>query len=132
MASMQIYSAFDYGDEPGIRSFFLENALRHQEYANRISTILGQQVPFFDVSDTNMVNDVLKMMKQKQKERKMPPSLRYWLLDHAALHDAEIKAITTEQNFNLYDTDFTDPSSFFDWLSVHYSLHDYVDAALGV
>lgn len=132
MASMQIYSSFSYGDEISTRSFFLENGLRHQQYANAISTNFSVQVPFYDVYDTRMVDEIVRLMKDENAKLSDSPAVRNWLLNHATLHDAEIKAITNQQNFDLYDMDVTDASSFYDWLNVHASIHDYVDQALGV
>jgi hypothetical protein len=132
MASMQIYSSFDYGDEPGLRSFFLENGLRHQLYATVFATQIGKVTPMFDVYDTMMVDAVVHMMQNKDGKQTMPQSLKNWLLNHASLHDAEIKILTQQQDFDLYDVDFSSPEEFYEWLSIHSSIHDYVDQALGV
>jgi hypothetical protein len=132
MASMDIYSDFDFGDAQALRSFFLENALRHTQYGALISTRSNFQVAMFNVFDDRMVDDTIAMMKLPKEKRKMPPSAQQWLQLHATLHQSETQALGLGTNYNIYDADFTDPVSLYDWLQGHTLLHDYTDQILGV
>jgi hypothetical protein len=132
VASMQLYADFPYGDPNGLRSFFLENALRHTTYAHLITTRSVFNVPMFDVFDSGMVNDVVAMMAKPQNERKVPFTLQNWLNMHAVLHQAETQIMGLGTNYDIFDADFMDPVAFYDWMQNHALLHDYEDQILGV
>jgi hypothetical protein len=132
MASMDIYSDFPFGDEQSLRSFFLENGLRHTQYAALIATETRYQVAMFNVFDDRAVSDTIQMMRQPKGKRQMPLSLMQWLQLHATLHQSETLALGLGTNYDLYDADFTDPVSLYDWLQSHALLHDYEDQILGV
>lgn len=132
MSSMQIYSNFDYGDKQSLRSFFLENALRHTQYGHLIAVRSVFQVPMFDVFDAKMVHEVSDMMTKPKDERQMPPSLLTWLQLHATLHQAETQIMGLGTNYNIYDADFRDPIAMYDWMQNHSLIHDYEDQILGI
>jgi len=110
---MNTLSQVQFGKASSLAGFIFENGQQHKTFAETLadSGILIPRYPLFDAN---------------------PNDLEDWLLCHQQEHVGMANALGLSNPINLLDADWNNESSFYDWISTHLSIHQQIQAALGL
>jgi len=106
-------SIVKFGDVESLNDFLFENGQQHY-YFQRTFQQKGIAVPIFPIIDVNTDN------------------LDDWLLAHQVEHQAISGYLGLENPFNMLDVDFNKEEAFYDWVGLHYTIHQQIAATLGL
>ena len=104
----------EYEDDEGLQRFLFENYLEHLLFRDVIESATGTIIPAYPIADLDPVN------------------VDTWLLDHYQEHQSIAKILDLDISVNLLDTDWRKEESFYDWLNLHYLMHNQIIKTLGL
>jgi len=106
-------SYVEFGDTEGLGRFLFENGVQHQLFYEILADqgILVPKYPLID-ADTKNLDD--------------------WLFVHNQEHERLASLLNLDNPFQLLDSDWNVEEDFYDWLGVHLTIHQQIQAALGV
>jgi len=106
-------SIVKFGDVESLDEFLFENGLQHQLFWNTLSAkgFTYNKFPIMD-ADTRNLDD--------------------WLLAHQVEHQALARYLNLENPFNMLDVDFNKEEAFYDWVGLHYTIHEQIAQSLGL
>lgn len=130
--SIDLDSQFPFGDEEGLKNFFLVHRFSHESYETKLQTLYGASFLTLGLSSEAAEEAWAALMRDKKGPP--APEVLDWLQMHAALHTAEYALIGGSGNIppDLSIVDFSDERQFYDWMQAHQEMHDYTDSQLGV
>ncbi len=129
MSQLDISSQMTFGDVQGLRQWFLEHAIAHQNYARNLALKYKADSPLFDLADQGCMADWGVAMAQG-KDGQITQRITNWLLAHNAIHTTELTVTGAAQPIDLTQVDFRDQDQFYDWMANHILLHDIEDQVL--
>ena len=106
-------SIVKFGDVDSLGEFLFENGIQHKLFQETFMD-QGISVPIYPIIDANTDN------------------LDDWLLAHQVEHQAISGYLGLENPFNMLDVDFNKEEAFYDWVGLHYTIHQQIAATLGL
>ena len=106
-------SIVKFGDVESLGEFLFENGTQHQLFWD---TLAKNNLPYskLPIADAD------------------PANLEDWLLAHQVEHQALAQYLNLSNPFNMLDVDFNKEEEFYDWVGLHYTIHQQIAAVLGV
>ena len=106
-------SIVKFGDIESLNAFLFENGTQHQLFWD---TLAKNNLPYskLPIADAD------------------PANLDDWLLAHQVEHQALSQYLNLSNPFNMLDVDFNKEEEFYDWVGLHYTIHQQIAAVLGV
>lgn len=106
-------SIVKFGDIESLNAFLFENGTQHQLFWD---TLAKNNLPYskLPIADAD------------------PANLDDWLLAHQVEHQALAQYLNLSNPFNMLDVDFNKEEEFYDWVGLHYTIHQQIAAVLGV
>src|SRR5262249_48277007 len=106
-----------FGDAAGLGLFEIEHYRQHLRYkdalAGRTPPVIIQDFP------------IMRLVGSSKSERAS------WLASHEKLHET-LRPFANVSGPNYADVNMDDPEAFNDWLSIHLTEHQLLDAAFGL
>jgi len=130
--NLDIASTLNFGDEGGLRHFFLDHYTVHLQTANALS--VKYSAPFSTIGLMDVLSEDAWVGLTTGRLKQTTPALRDWLILHATIHDTTEQQIVSVGLYapDLSVVDFSQPGQFYDWMYVHQEMHDYEQQALGL
>ena len=106
-------SIVKFGDIESLNAFLFENGTQHQLFWD---TLAKNNLPYskLPIADAD------------------PANLDDWLLAQQVEHQALAQYLNLSNPFNMLDVDFNKEEEFYDWVGLHYTIHQQIAAVLGV
>ena len=106
-------SIVKFGDIESLNAFLFENGTQHQLFWD---TLAKNNLPYskLPIADAD------------------PANLDDWLLAHQVEHQALAQYLNLSNPCNMLDVDFNKEEEFYDWVGLHYTIHQQIAAVLGV
>ena len=107
-------AAVEYEDIEGFNRFSFENYQEHLLFRDVLERDTGIVIPAYPIADAD------------------PKDIDTWLLDHYQEHSAIAAVLNLDISVNLLDTDWRKEEDFYDWLNLHYLMHEQIIKTLGL
>lgn len=110
---MNTLSIVKFGDIESLNDFLFENGIQHQTFWNNLASkgLAYDKLPIMDAN---------------------PDNLDDWLLAHQVEHQALAGYLNLSNPFNMLDVDFNKEEAFYDWVGLHYTIHEQIANTLGI
>ena len=102
-----------FGDVDGLGVFLFENGRQHQVFYEQLSAknILITKYPLYDADPSNLDD---------------------WLFVHNDEHQRIASELNLPNPFSLLDSDWNVEDDFYNWMSIHVTMHQQIEEALTV
>jgi len=100
-----------FGDVEGLHVFLFENGRQHQVFYEQLAdrNILITKYPLYDADPSNLDD---------------------WLFVHNDEHQRIASELNLPNPFNLLDSDWNVEDDFYNWMSIHVTMHQQIEEAL--
>jgi hypothetical protein len=128
--SIRIFTDMPYGNAQALRDFAFAHRLEHIAIDNKIAQLGRGSMPNATLDSEGAMSAWISLMDDDVGVA--DSALLDWLKWHSALHQAEYEALNLGYAPELDVVHFEDENQFYDWMSVHASVHDVLLTATGV
>lgn len=131
--NLQLQSQTPFGDTTGLKDFFFVHRLVHINADAAIAAMGLGNPPNAALDAQNALDAWAALMVDPQAaNQRMRYALQDWLNLHNVLHQAEYAALNFGPAPDLSQVDFSKPEQYYDWMFAHSTVHDTLNAAVGI
>jgi hypothetical protein len=127
--NINLQSQTSFGDEMGLRGFFMDHRLAHAQIDNVIAQASLGNMPSAALGSDSALDAWVTLMREKDAPDTGRRAFSDWLQLHANLHEAEYLALGLGDAPDLGTLDGASEEQYYDWMYAHGAVHDTLDAA---
>jgi hypothetical protein len=131
--NIDVFANTRFGDEEGLKTFFLAHRFIHEQTGLALSQKFKVPVNTYGVSDA-LAQEAWIARMQSKEGGPIPKALADWLFLHSQMHVNTYILLGQSDTAapDLSNVDFGNPQQFDDWMSAHQQMHDFEQSQLGL